>query len=109
MALHWTNILRYLRIVGGVQLLEKAKLGRLAPTWNGDRADLVSVGGKKSKDAKSWKDTKRDIWKIDKKRIVALLVEVLVNLVMSTHVYRFAGKVYLQSDGGPIGLRSTAC
>ena len=40
---------------------------------------------------------------------MALVVETLVNLIMSTHIYTFAGKFYLQSDGGPIGLRSTAC
>ena len=28
---------------------------------------------------------------------------------MSTHIYTFAGKYFIQSDGGPIGLRSTAC
>ena len=28
---------------------------------------------------------------------------------MSTHVYTFGGKFYLQKDGGPIGLTSTAC
>ena len=32
----------------------------------------------------------------------------MVNLVMSTHIYVFCGKYFLQRLGGPIGLRSTA-
>merc|ERR1711873_72834 len=53
--------------------------------------------------------SKPEIFEADEWKILAMLVEVLVNLVMSTHVYTFNGKVYLQRDGGPIGLRSTAC
>ena len=71
-------------------MLEKAKLGRLAPRWKGDRGDLVRVGGKKSRDPNSWNDSRRDLFDIDKKRIVALVIEVLVNLIISTYVYVFA-------------------
>ena len=35
-------------------------------------------------------------------------MEILINVVMGSHVYSFAGKIYLQSNGGPIGLRNTA-
>ena len=59
--------LRYLSIIGGREMLEKAKLGRLAPKWKGSREDLISVGGKKSKDEKFWRDTKKDIWDVDKR------------------------------------------
>ena len=87
--------LRYLRILGGVSLLEKAGIGRLAPTWKGKRDDLITIGGKKSRDESNWRDTKRTLWASDKKKIVALLVETLTNLVMSTHVYTFGGNFYL--------------
>ena len=89
-------------------MLAKAGLSRLTPTWKGDRGDLVSIGGKKSKNSANWRDSKRDIFDSDKKKIAAMVIEVLVNLVMTTHVYTFGGKVFLQRDGGPIGLRSTA-
>ena len=101
--------LRYLMIVGGIQMLDGAKLGRLAPKWKGKRGDMLSVGGKKSKDVNFWQDSNRNMFESDKRRIVGLLVETLVNLIMSTHIYTFAGKFYIQSGGGPIGLRSTAC
>ena len=40
---------------------------------------------------------------------MAVVVEILVNVVMGSHVYTFNGEFFLQVDGGPIGLRSTAC
>lgn len=100
--------LRYIKIVGGDALLSKAKLQRLSPRWLGKREDLTTVGGSKSKDPKSWKDTNKNILTVEKKRIVATVMEILINVVMGSHVYRFAGKIFLQSNGGPIGLRSTA-
>ena len=36
-------------------------------------------------------------------------MEIVVTVIMSSHVYRFCGRYFLQADGGPIGLRSTAC
>ena len=41
--------------------------------------------------------------------IVALIVEIAVTVIMMSHVYTFAGKYFLQNNGGPIDLRSTAC
>ena len=100
--------LRYLSIVGGIELLERIGVGRLAPKWLGSRKDLITVGGKKSKDPKSWRDTNREIFKTDEKKIFAAVMEVMINVAMATHVYSFGGKVFLQADGGPIGLKLTA-
>ena len=36
------------------------------------------------------------------------VVEIAVNVVTSTHVYQFCGRYFLQKQGGPIGLTSTA-
>ena len=67
---------------------------------------MVTVGGKNSKDMDTLQDTSRDIFESDKRRIVGLVVETLVNLIMSTHLL---ARFVIQSDWGPIGLRSTAC
>ena len=64
--------------------------------------------GSKSRNPSSWIDTKRDVHDFEKKRIVGAVLEILVNVVMSTHVYVFCGRYFLQKSGGPIGLRSTA-
>ena len=100
--------LRYIFIVGGLDLLKSVGLERLAPKWKGDRSDLVAVGGKKSKSEDGWRDTHRDLHDQDKKKIVALTVEIAVNVIMCSHIYHFCGKYYLQINGGPIGLVSTA-
>ena len=81
----------------------------MCPKWSGDRPDLITVGGSKTKLDSSWIDTKQEIFESDIKKIVACVMEISINVVMSTHLYTFCGKVFLQSDGGPIGLRSTAC
>ena len=107
--INYLMALRYINLVGGRELLSKAGLGHLAPTWNGKREDLTTVGGKKSKDGKNWIDSKREIMDSEKRKVVAMVVKILVNLIMSSHVYCFGGKFYLQADGGPICLRSTAC
>ena len=86
----------------------KRGLSRLVPKWLGEREDLTSVGGAMSRDPKNWKDSPREIFDNEKKSIVAAVVEILVHIVMTTHVYQFCGKYFLQQNGGPIGLRSTA-
>ena len=49
------------------------------------------------------------MFELDKEMILMTMIEVLVNVVMASHVYKFRRKSYLQCDGGPIGLRSTVC
>ena len=57
--------LQYIYIVGGKELLQKAGLGRLTPTWLGDRADLITIGGKKSNDRENWRNSCLDMFNID--------------------------------------------
>ena len=35
------------------------------------------------------------------------MVRLVVEILFSTHLYTFGGEVFLQKDGGPIGLRGT--
>ena len=101
--------LRYIYIVGGRELINKAGLSRLCPTWLGSREDLITVGGRKSKSPKSWRDVERTLFHSEKEKILAMLMEIMVHVIMNTHVYFFGGKFFIQKDSGPIGLRSTAC
>ena len=61
--------LRYLTFVGEFDLLSKADLARLALIRRGNREDLTTVGGSKSKKAADWKNTKKDIFEEDKTKI----------------------------------------
>ena len=100
--------LRYLLIVGGRELLERNKLIRLCPVWQGNREDLISLGGKKTNDDKFWRDTRKEITSMERKRITAAVIETAVIVTMNTHLYSFMGHTYIQLSGGPIGLRLTA-
>ena len=72
------------------------------------RQGRPSLGGEKSKKDSSWRDTKKEIFESEKRCIVATVMEISITVVMSTHIYNFCGNLYLQKQGGPIGLRSTA-
>ena len=91
----YKRALRYLYIVGGKDLLAKRNLSRISPKWLGDRGDLITVGGSKSKGDASWKDTNKDIFDSEKLRIMATVIEIAVTVVMSTHVYNFCGRIFL--------------
>ena len=97
--------LRYIYIVGGVELLDRTGLSRVSPKWMGKRADLLSVTGKKSNGNMLWRDTNKVIHRWEAKMIVATVVEIGIILTMGTHLYTFNGVTYLQLVGGPIGLR----
>ena len=101
--------LRYISIVGGNELIDRAGLWRVRPIWKGGRPDLITVGGDASRDETNWCDSRHDIMEHEKRMIIATAMEIGVNVAMSTHVYVFCGRLYLQWAGGPIGLRITAC
>ena len=61
--------------------------------------------GDKHREDSNWSDSTREIREFEKRRIVATLLEVLVSIIMSTHIYWFCGHYFLQRNGGPIGLR----
>ena len=100
--------MRYLYVNGGTELIHKAGLGRFCPKWLGDRGDLLTVGGDKAKDDSMWKDSNREVFKSDLKRMAAAVIELAIHVAMSTHIYQFCGRFFIQQEGGPIGLRSTA-
>ena len=88
--------------------MKEVGLGRVMPTWKGKRGCMVTVGGDKGKEDKMWQDTRRALTAVEKKIILGRVIEVAIVVAMSTHLYSFGGEVYLQSSGGPIGMRSTA-
>ena len=79
------------------------------PRWKGKREDLVSVDGEKTQLSKAWSDTKREVPKQLRWKIISHVLEIAVLVAMNTHLYEFDGKIYRQRVGGPIGMRFTAC
>ena len=43
----------------------------------------------------------------EKRKILAAVIRVAVEVLFSSHLYTFGSKTYLQKKGGPIGLGAT--
>ena len=54
-----------------------------------------------------WPDQKLSYREVHK--MMAIMLEIAVNIFFRSFVYTFGGKCYLQSTGGPIGARLTMC
>ena len=63
--------------------------------------------GPKADDEIQWVFPTVELTKLDKKKIFSEVMRLAVETMFDTHCYRFAGQVYKQSEGGPIGFRST--
>ena len=48
-----------------------------------------------------------ELSELQKKKVIARVLQVAVKTMFRTHVYKFDTKYYLQQQGGPIGLRAT--
>ena len=51
-----------------------------------------------------WGRTRKPVGRSEKMKLLAKFVELSVIEVFGAHVYEFGGKIYVQKDGGPIGL-----
>ena len=58
-------------------------------------------------DDKKWLRASRLPNDDEKKKILALVLSELVDFVMGNHVYKVGDTIYLQTDGGPMGLKMT--
>ena len=54
-----------------------------------------------------WTDKLEPATDEDKRKLIAKVRKVAVRTIFSHHVYKFGGKFYRQTEGGPIGLRLT--
>ena len=95
-------------VVGGRDHLIEAGLKRIVPRWLGKRPDLLTVGGEALTEGKKWAKRHTEILETEKRIIISRVVEAAVITCMGTHAYSFGDKLYLQSDGGPIGMWFTA-
>ena len=100
--------LKYLYIVGGPAHLKEIGLGKIALCWTGPRPDLLSVGGECGHSDQKWFFPRKNYTKREEKVIASRVLELAVLVCMGTHAYSFCGHLYLQREGGPIGMRFTA-
>ena len=51
----------------------------------------------------------REATEEEKLILFATALEIVVRFLFSNHLYQFGGQTFLQSKGGPIGMRLTMC
>ena len=83
-------------------------LGDLNPVWKGKKSCNLTVTGETAHEEKMWRPRRRELMEWEKRTIIARTMETAVIVAMSTHQCCFDGKIFLQSSGGPIGMRATA-
>ena len=54
-----------------------------------------------------WKQDPATFSSQQKSRLIAKVVEIIAKTTFNTHLYKWAGQIYQQSRGGPIGLRAS--
>ena len=90
--------------------LEKVTAKRKKEGARGARPGITThevLGGTKAKDKSLFRKPEESPSKHERKIMTALAIKTGVEAVMKNHLYKFNGDVYLQSDGGPIGLELT--
>ena len=65
------------------------------------------MGPHKDKNDEMWRFPKFESTDEDKQKLLAKGVEIAVKVMYTIHLYTFAGKVYQQRSGAPIGLRGS--
>ena len=63
--------------------------------------------GPTTNDKVQWVFPSVELTEWEKRKIMSEVMRLAVEMMFNTHCYRFGGKVYRQTEGGPIGLRST--
>ena len=63
--------------------------------------------GRESHDQEQWRFPDVILSEDQKREIIATVVEIATGVFFDTHCYTFGGKRFLQSKGGPIGMRAT--
>ena len=58
-----------------------------------------------NEDEDMWYFPNTELTEIEKRKLIACTMEIAVRAIFSNHLYEFDNKTYLQSDGGPIGVR----
>ena len=98
----------YLTLTLGENLMNKSGLYHIIPSRSDD-SKATSLAAENYRDLSGWRVGLKRFSDTDKREMVALLVQINTILLMSSHIYTFGGRTYLQKEGAGIGLRASAC
>ena len=108
--INYKEMARYVAMEAEEFDVNALKLGRIIPKRRyrkGCKPGVTGVEpmGKESDDEIKWVFPSREPTEVEKKNLLALALEIGVKAAFSNHLYQFGGKIFHQTDGGPIGMR----
>ena len=108
---------KYIAMTCAPKEIEESNLGETVPKRKyrkGTRPGIntkETVGKKKEGESEElvtkWEFSRTDFTEMEKRNLLAKVVEIAVRTTFRNHLYQFEGKMRVQAEGGPIGLRLT--
>ena len=113
----WENIdflegARYIALNWTEEQCRRSSLKKILP-WRrsrrGTRPGIRAAGpkGPERGDQEQWVFPMITLTPENKREIIGTVLEIAVEAMFSHHYYTFDGRIFRQSEGGPIGLRGT--
>ena len=103
----WAAVARYIAVHVPQEEIDAEGLGLVIPKRKKTRTRRITVNYLRNKKNDDTWTVARKPGVRQKKKLLALAITVGVQTVMSGHTYRIGDTVYLQTEGGPIGLELT--
>ena len=105
-SINWLEAAKYVAVVCSKDEIDSEGLGNVIPKRVKVSRVKLTVNCLKAKTDDDWVkgDDPDDN---QKKRLLALVVAAAVDITMASHVYIVGDTIFLQTDGGPIGLELT--
>ena len=112
--LNYKEMARYVRIGYDHFQIRAMKLERIVPRrryCHGTEPGITGMEplGAEADDETRWIFPQREPTELEKVNLLAACLEIGITAAFSSHTYTFAGNLYQQTEGGPIGMRLTGC
>ena len=109
---NYKEAVRYIALMWTKQECRMSDIRRVLP-WraskSGARPGITGEGplGPGEGKVEQWIFPKVELTDLEMKKIIGRVLQIAVETMFCTHIYKFGNKFYLQQRGGPIGLRAT--
>ena len=108
---NYKEAVRYIALMWTKQECRMSDIRRVLP-WRvsklGARPGITGEGplGPGEGKVEQWIFPKVELTDLEMKKIIGRVLQIAVETMFCTHIYKFGNKFYLQQRGGPIGLNS---
>ena len=110
----YKELAKYIAVNWQVGRIRMEGLHKVCPKRKKTKGRKPSVSGKEQAKSKSteeedslWSSPTREPTTLEKRKLLACMLEIGIVASFGLHIYSFAGKIYQQKVGGPIGSRLT--